>query len=181
MKKLFLALVFVFGFTLVSVSDTFAVSDYSTTVDWDNVSASVLCGSNSGRDCSNYSYVKVESSGTCLGGGAGLYVSGFVSSGNIIFPACTESIFPIPSDSSVISLTGGRNLANNYTGSVIITLTDDICHCPIPEPCPDPEENSRFIQVVIDAFWKYHIGFAGAAAAILAIFFVYRIIKGRLR
>ena len=42
-------------------------------------------------------------------------------------------------------------------------------------------EDSRFMGVVIDSFWQYHVAFASACVGIIVIFLVYRLIKGRLR
>lgn len=38
-----------------------------------------------------------------------------------------------------------------------------------------------YLNVVIEAFWQYHIAFAGGLAAIVAIKVVYKIISSRLR
>lgn len=38
-----------------------------------------------------------------------------------------------------------------------------------------------YVNVVIEAFWQYHIAFAQCAAALIAIFLVYRLLKGRLK
>ena len=81
---------------------------------------------------------------------------------------------------------------NINTSNTTVVISDHIPDSliPTPEPCPepepqepceDPEENSQFIKVVIDAFWKYHQVFAGCVAALIAIFVLYRIIKGAFR
>lgn len=38
-----------------------------------------------------------------------------------------------------------------------------------------------YVTAIIEAFWQYHIAFAGGVAAIIAIRVVYRIISSRLR
>ena len=38
-----------------------------------------------------------------------------------------------------------------------------------------------YVSVIIEAFWQYHIAFAGGLAAIVAIRIVYKIISSRLR
>lgn len=38
-----------------------------------------------------------------------------------------------------------------------------------------------YVSVIIEAFWQYHIAFAGALAAIVSIKIVYKIISSRLR
>lgn len=44
-----------------------------------------------------------------------------------------------------------------------------------------PSDLPPYSQLVVDSFWQYHTAFAGAIVAIIAIFLVYRLIKGRLR
>lgn len=39
----------------------------------------------------------------------------------------------------------------------------------------------NYVDLVIEAFWQYHIAFAGGLAAIVAIRIVYKIISSRLR
>lgn len=38
-----------------------------------------------------------------------------------------------------------------------------------------------YVTAIIEAFWQYHIAFAGGVAAIIAIRVVYKIISSRLR
>ena len=186
MKKILLVLFFIFGLGLLFSHNSYAdVSDYTYNWSWSNHPSYILCGGDSGRSCSDYTYVIFNPSGTCSDNLPSFYVYGLGSSSvnNMVSP-CSQVIAPI--GGSILRLTGGQYLESRYSGDISITLTNSIssCNCPEPEPqepCDDPEENSRFIQVVIDAFWKYHIAFAGCAAALIAIFVLYRIIKGLLR
>lgn len=38
-----------------------------------------------------------------------------------------------------------------------------------------------YVSAIMEAFWQYHIAFAGGLAAIVAIRIVYKIISSRLR
>lgn len=60
--SLFVALLGVFfGSCIINQNNTYAVDDYSITINKNNVSLPyTLCGSNSGIDCSSYSYLSVS-------------------------------------------------------------------------------------------------------------------------
>lgn len=38
-----------------------------------------------------------------------------------------------------------------------------------------------YVSVILQAFWQYHVAFAGGLAAVVAIRIVYKIISSRLR
>lgn len=183
MKRLYIFLFFLFTCCcgVFFSSNTYAISDYNLTWSFDSHPQTLLCGGESGRSCSDYSYVIFHPTGTCTDGLPAFYVNGLGSfSGNSMVSPCSDIIAPI--NSSALRLTGGVYLDTRYSGNIEITLTDSLSEpCPEPPPCEDPEENSTYIKVVLDAFWKYHTVFAGCVASIIAIFVVYRIIKGMLR
>lgn len=197
MKNLLLALVFVFGFGFLLSNDSYA-TDYTYT--FDSVGNDVnMCtneiNNTSLPQCNTIKMVNISVSpipSDVISIRPAVIVgndSNCSSSGSLTTYFQFNKSFSTVSHTGLVNFCGIRfgssyswNNLSNYTFTFV--LSTDVKYessCPEPEPCPDPEENSRFIQVVIDAFWKYHIGFASAAAAILAIFFVYRIIKGRLR
>lgn len=70
-----------------------------------------------------------------------------------------------PSGSLSISANGTYNVSNYASVDVNVPTGED----------------SRFMGIVIDSFWQYHVAFASACVGIIVIFLVYRIIKGRLR
>lgn len=147
----------------------------------------VFCGGNSGVTCSDYSYLMIDSN---------FIQSDFSNPGVAINLALYASFSNVTTQYNqgigfsrhiVFSLSDISKLESWWVGStnvfpqdweVKLTLTNDFENCPTPEPCPDPVEAPYFVQLVIDAFWKYHVAFAGGAVAILAIFLFYRLVKG---
>lgn len=123
---LFVLFAFCFtSFIINQENNVFAVSDYFYVWDWDTHSSYYLCGENSGRACSDYSYVIFEPSGICTDNAASFYVAGVGSfSGNSLISVCSKIIAPI--NSPVLMLTGARYLADRYSGDITITLTDSL-------------------------------------------------------
>lgn len=196
MKKFLFGLLFVLTFGLFSFSDTFALDDVSKTF-----TVSSTYESNeifSDALTRQYQYLIVTfSNPTAVTSNSNHYPTGnieFVYNRTRYYldKSSALTLYSLPLiNTNYINIKGvywneAMNFATYLSDTdLTFTLTNNLpgygTGCPQPEPCEDPEENSRYINVVIDAFWKYHIAFAGAAAGILAIFFVYRIIKGRLR
>lgn len=176
MKKLLLLLP-IFITTLFITQSAYAdVEDYVYVWDWDTHPAYVLCGSDSVRSCSDYSYVIFEPTGSCSDNAASFYVSGVGSfTGNSLISACSKIIAPV--DTTFLSLTSGQYLAQRYSGDITITLTDDIasCDCPEPEPCPDCDEPA-IVRLFKDGFWGVATALVALIVPILALFLVFRLV-----
>lgn len=184
MKRFIIALMFIICFSIFSFKNTYALDDFVFDIDSTDTFPLTLCGNPASNDypsCFDYSYVKFEPVNN---------VSGSLSVNNSVFTVSGLYGTRIPNfTTSLYSLTPVSGLTMqsfpSYLTSLKVTFTNSVssCNCPeVEEPdCPDPEENSAFINVVLDAFWKYQKAFAGAIVAIIVIFIVYRLIKGVLR
>lgn len=186
MKRFILIIFSIIGISLFFNSDTFAVSDISVTYNssvsqWSNVFPSCV------DSClDDYSYLSVKFNNPDFSVGSLRLYMRFDGSNNrnlIISTGSSSSVYSLSYNGSANNyLQFGQTIDFSQFGSVTFTLSDHFGQpCPDCPDCEDPEENSRFIQVVLDAFWKYHIAFAGVAAALIAIFLIYRVLKGLLR
>lgn len=124
-------------------------------------------------NCSDYSFVKVDVTDFSTYN----YMNSFWLSPNgqsRNYTLADTTVTLIPSITRLYFDTG-----SGFTGSVTVTLTNS-AGCPEPEPCPscpDCSDASQFISVVIDAFWKFVIAFAGAGASLIAILLVFRYMR----
>ena len=191
MKKFLAIIISILTLSFISLP-AFADSpaDISITLSPSTTGSVYICGGTSDNSCDGYNYLIVNiNSGSSVRSYDSTITANFYDSslGTIVNGRISAS--PL-SDSLVLSLASSDMTSLYFTkpawlsdGSVSIVLsTSQGCPaCPTPEPCPEPVDAPYFVQLVIDAFWKYHTAFAGGAVAILAIFLVYRVIKGRLR
>lgn len=128
--RYFLPLVFfVAFFAFIKSPSVSAVSDFTYTWDWSTHPSYYLCGSDSGRSCSDYSYVIFEPSGSCTDNAPSFYVAGLGSfSSNSSISPCSKIISTV--DSSFLYITGGRYLADRFSGTILVTLTDSLGSIP---------------------------------------------------
>lgn len=184
MKKLLFVLFAFFGIGLFLQNNTYADSpDFVFNIDSNSTFPLTLCSNPATNDypvCHSYTFIKVEP----------VYAVTPTTPNNSYFsisglygtrvPTFVDSYYEINNFVTGLSISSwSSNLS-----SLKITFTNSISSaCPEPpEPdCPDPEENSQYMNVVLDSFWKYQKAFAGAVVAIIVIFIVYRLIKGILR
>ena len=180
MKRAILVIITILCFGIFAYNNTYAVEDVVYNIDSNSTFPFSICEPTGDVICSNYSFVKVEPTPAVTPSNANnsyFLLSGFYGTR---VPTFTTSLFGIGQYTPSISVSSW----NSNLSSLKITLTNSVnTTCPEPPApdCPDPSENSQFINVVLDAFWKYHTVFAGAVASLIAIFVVYRIIKGMLR
>ena len=135
----------------------------------------------------NYSYLKITSASapiTAFYSNMRIYfvpVDVNLDSAQVYLNLSTETYYKID-DVPIKNIRFSQNTTPTYTftAELVPELGPQPEPCPEPEPCPDCE-TPPFVQIVVDAFWKYHVAFAAAVPAILVIFLVYRLIKGRLR
>lgn len=188
MKKYFkyiLLLLFLPFIGLYFVKNASAISDYTFTIDQTTTTSTLICSNDTSDNkplCSDYQYLKID-------------VNSF-SQGELALQARFQSPATFFAFSSVntsfssvvyslnslykIRVGGSSNLPSSYT--IKLTFSENpFSDCPEPEPCPVCSDSSAFIQIIIDAFWKYHIAFAGIVVPLIAIFLVYRLLKGRLK
>ena len=179
MKKFILSIFAIIGLSFVLCNKTYAVDDVVFNIDANSTFPVVICENR--QACSDFTYIKFEpvpASAPTNTNNSYFSVPGLYGTR---IPTFTTSLFDITSNYiNGISLTS----FSSYLSSLKITLTDSISsNCPEPTP-PDPcvpDENSHYVQAVMDSFWNYHTAFAGSVVALIAIFLVYRLLKGRLR
>lgn len=198
MKKFILALFGVLPLGIMVLSqDVSAVSDYSV-VQTQNVQFYVCDDSSTTiPHCSDYSYLSIENTGdpysqtstgpiinNSLYGGLGV-------SGHIYLSLSGVNSIRVNGFQTPAGIVGDINVTYTLTSSVGITPTGSLtitsngtfnvssyAEAIIDVPYYD---SPPFVQIVIDAFWQYHTYFAGAVVSLIAIFLVYRLIRGRLR
>ena len=110
--------------SFITINDTSAVDDYTVTLDWANFNSLELCGSNSGRSCSDYFYFISEPIGTCNGNNPNYVVFGFGNVNNSI-SVCNKVVMPFDSTVTSLFVTGGRSLPDRYFGNINVTLSSN--------------------------------------------------------
>lgn len=202
MKKLVILLFTILCFSFVIVKNTYALSDITVTFTNESSSASggaQIFGSSleSYEQYTEYPYLVVEISPTRTINVSGTNVAqpfGYFRTDcqTYLIPYAGKAFYYLSHNSSTCRSNipvwnGAMNFASLLGDgeTLSFTLTQNVpnCNCPDPLP-PEPcvhDENSHYVQVVMDSFWNYHTAFAGSVVALIAIFLVYRIIKGRLR
>ena len=139
----------------------------------------VVCKNNDSTlpACTDYKYLKIETDFVV----SNLYNQHLVLSPN----GFSKNVIPVNQTWDLSQMTNltqfyvAFNLLSGTNYTATITLTND-SGCPEPEPCPscpDCSDASQFISVVIDAFWKFVIAFAGAGASLIAILLVFRYMR----
>ena len=192
-----------FGFTIVlgfsSADNVSATSSITHSVNITSTPQSIpLCENN---DCVDYNYVHIWVSGYTAPS-SGYSLLNIVNSGNALITYNIYNVtqsqqqfyFAIPPASSSLTVIKFQGSTINYeyvdnlgavvpTGTINITSNGsfDVSSYGTAVVNVPNEENSQFMGIVIDSFWQYHVAFASAIVGIIAIFLVYRIIKGRIR
>lgn len=200
LKKILLSCFAIFALTFLLSSNSYAVSDLVKT--YDNsfpYSSDVICSDS----CSSYKYLYVESnlpyngSSPYLSASYGGITSAFQLRALPVlynFESYTgsdsfsylemKSINNIPSGVTITVTLSENNPAGGVTpeGSLSITSngTYDVTNYASAVVNID-SELPPYSELVVDSFWQYHTAFGGAVVAIIAIFLVYRVIRGRLR
>ena len=205
-KLLILAIISVLTFGLFSAGSVSAISDQTYTVTSSN-SSLTLCGSGSNYTCSDYSYLILESDIQYVNNSRTYAIQYTVRDGgnvsniqrNVIYNFPGVLTFDIPSnveqiqgwainslssgDSFTITLSespGGGGIIPSGSLSITSNGTYDVTNY-ASATVDIASDLPPYSQLVVDSFWQYHTAFAGAVVAIIAIFLVYRLIKGRLR
>ena len=80
-------------------------------------------------------------------------------------------------DSMPGAATGSINISENGTFDVSNYSTAVVS---VPQTTV-VSDITPYSNLVVDSFWQYHTAFAGSVVALIAIFLVYRLLKGRLR
>lgn len=178
MKRAILAIITILCFGIFAYNNTYAVDDVVYNLDTQTSVPFYICNDDnaSSPHCSDYDYIVISADNAFNGNAYETLIGG---TGNFRIPVFGYAVIQIKDSFSSYGL-----FFNSIGHSFRLTLTNTIqgdCPEPPAPDCPDPSENSQFINVVLDAFWKYHTVFAGAVASLIAIFVVYRIIKGMLR
>ena len=185
MKKITAILLAILCFSLCFVTPSYAegVQDIVYVVNAQNASTSHdLCY---GSACDGYNYLFIDFSDTA--NGLYYFTMTFNVNGTRYYAPydLLSGVYSLPSTRQRINY-GAGNIGNYFSAfpNATITLTlSENKGCPSCPSCPECEDCTRppFIQMVIDSFWQYHVAIAATLPAILGIFFVYRLIKGRLR
>lgn len=207
MKKLSLVLFAIFSLTFVSVP-VFAdeVQDQVYTI---NSSTSIdLCGGSSSYTCSDYSYLILDTSIDNVSTGERKWAIQYtIRSGGSVSNVQRNVVYNFPGvfnfditpgvekiiawgigalqsgESFTLTLSnspGGGGIIPEGSLSITSNGTYDVTNYASVDVNID-SSLPPFVDIVIDAFWKYHVAFAASIPAILAIFFVFRFIKGRIR
>lgn len=184
MKK-FLAILITVCFGLFFQQNVFADSNPTVTfTGGTSVSNSVAWFPDCDATCfSQYSYLKISVPTPLSSFYSNVRVSMvntqiFVDS--YISLSSSDSYYKLEGNPISIKFSQNTTPPTTFIAELVSELGPQPEPCPEPEPCPDCE-TPPFVQIVVDAFWKYHVAFAAAVPAILVIFLVYRLIKGRLR
>lgn len=205
MKKIgvILSILTVLTLSFITNNNVSAVSDLVYTIDnspSNNTTSLSLCNNN----CSDYDYLYIEVLDSSFLAAYNPSISVFAgdsTSGFNFRPVINHKILcEIPSNA--VSYTLNVNYSNISSGSYKVVFTNDnpFATGVTPEGTLDVVANGTydvtnyasvnvdvdsslppFVNIVIDAFWKYHVAFAAAIPAILAIFFIFRFIKGRVK
>jgi len=183
MKKFLAIIISILTLSFISLP-AFADSpaDIVYVIDSSNESTSyTLCDNSGSVSCSGYNYVFIDYNFTTT---TNTYFNLAIDniSNRVYWPKVQyNQVYSLNNPSKVGYGVAQTGLQSGQTITITLSASQGCPACPTPEPCPEPVDAPYFVQLVIDAFWKYHIAFAGGAVAILAIFLVYRVIKGRLR
>ena len=210
MKKfgIILAILFVLAFGLLPSSGVYAdeSADVSVTLnsapsEWSNVfpTCTDTC-----LDNYDYLIISINSPNYSFSSTAPWFYIRYDGSNQRQFTvsiSSTYSVYTLPFNGSPNNFLQWRgNLPSEiFNSGVTLTLTNSLGGI-IPEGTLDVSTNGTydvtnyasvnvnvdsslppFVNIVVDAFWKYHVAFAAAIPAILAIFFIFRFIKGRVR
>lgn len=81
----------------------------------------------------------------------------------------TDNAPRFPTGSMTITENGTYDVINYATASVNVPTQTVVSDLP------------PFVDTIMDSFWQYHVAFAAAIVPLIAIFLVYRLLKGRLR
>lgn len=181
MKK-FIVFILCLLFAFMFNNDTFAAENVSVTynngttyVDWQDVFPSCT------TDClNNYHYLLIENATFIPGFRFRSDGSSVLNQGQLLNYRAGKLIMELPyngNSNNLLEFYGSNTFSSNVTFTLMESLPSNTPDCP---PCIQ-DENSHYVQVVMDSFWNYHTAFAGSVVALIVIFLVYRLIKGRLR
>lgn len=178
--KYILSLLVVFFIGLFFSKNVSAVSDYTFTITESTAANTLICSDDVSDNitlCSNYNYVKIESSfsqGTLLINYRALSPTTF----NILYQANVASTSAVYTLGSVYKIRVGGSTGAPSTYTITLTFSENpFSDCPEPEPCPICSDSSAYIQVIIDAFWKYCIAFAGVIVSVIIIAFLFKFLR----
>lgn len=186
MKKFILAIILVLSLSLTALP-AFADSpaDITYTVNSSNYTTDYyLC--NNSASCSGYNYLIVD----WPSAQASQYFNFSLSTGSLRVTSnqiTTQFIYYLDNVTTVKFSGSSGTLASYFGGSGVpdiqikLSASQGCPSCPTPEPCPDPVEAPYFVQLVIDAFWKYHIYFAGVLVSIIVLIIVFKFIRKAIK
>lgn len=138
----------------------------------------VLCNDNNADlpNCSDYRYIIIETNDTFAAN----------QSFSLTFNFANKNVWPVSQTIDMNNFSTHPNqsyfaasVLDGTSKTITVTLTNSL-NCPEPEPCPscpDCSDASRYVQIVIDAFWKFVMAFAGVVTSILVIMLVFRLIR----
>lgn len=189
MKKLSVIILTILCLTLSLVPSVYAdeVQDVSFTYTEADTSVHYLCGGTTGVSCSGYQYIFLNFVGSdtdntqrtlryTMGTDVG-YMTGI--------GVTPSSVYTLPSSFNELNIVwyGSGNFFTSFPNATVTVTLSASKGCPACPSCPACEDCTRppFVKMVIDSFWQYHVAIASTLPAILGIFFVYRLIKGRIR
>lgn len=202
MKKLILALFGILTLGLVCGSNVFAESlpDKTFVLSASNINQNYsFCSGN----CSGYNYLTISTNFDTNDNIRFSFNDGSTYYLNINPSRISSAVFSLNSFSSlqyVPSAQTNAHLTGDHTITFTLSAQPSGCSGIVPDGSTTITSNGTydvtslssvtvdvpinlppFVQIIIDAFWQYHVYFAGAVVSLIAIFLVYRLLRGRLR